>query len=118
MRKLREENQTHFIITFRDAEKLLDKKEQKNVTLSVKQINDSNLGLGFIRLSGFIFEENSLLIDPQTEKLRERFKNTKNLHLSIYNVVCIEEVGPKHGGLHFKNDKSKLHILPNRPSLS
>ncbi len=118
MRKFKEEDQTHFIITFRDVEKLLDKKEQKNITLNVKEISDSNLGLGFIRLSGFMFEESSFLIDPQTEKLRERFKHTKNLHLNIYNVICIEEVGPKHRGLRFKNDKSRLHILPNGPSLS
>ncbi len=108
-----EKNDTYFVVTYKDPEKLL---EQKNVTLKVKSISDSNLGLGFIRLSNFLFEEGALLIDPNTDKLKKRFKNTKSFHLNIYSIVSIEEVGMEHQGLYFKNDKSNLHILPTQPN--
>ena len=91
------------------------KKDPKNITLRVSDIRDSNLGLSFIRLAGFIFHDAlSSIVDPVAEKLKERFKSTKSLHLSIYSIVSIEEVGVNHTGLTFEKDKSNILVLSDR----
>jgi hypothetical protein len=35
----------------------------------------------------------------------------KSLHICIYNIISIEEVGEQAEGLKFQNDKSKLLLL-------
>jgi hypothetical protein len=35
----------------------------------------------------------------------------KTLHLSIYSIISIQEVGMEHKGLYFKKDKSNLVVL-------
>lgn len=99
---------SHYIVTYRDPENLT---EQKNITLRVKKISDSNLGLSFICLSQFIFESGPIILDPKADKLKIRFENTKSLHLSIYSIISIEEVGASHQGLNLK-DKSNLFVIP------
>ena len=93
-----------FVISYRDPE------DGKVVSLNAETIRDSSLGLSFIAISDFVFEK-SLVANPTQEKLKRRFENTKTLHISIYSVVSIEEVGRTHKGLKFKNDKSNLVVL-------
>jgi hypothetical protein len=101
-------NDTYFIVTYRDPENL---KELESITVKVKDIRDSSLGLGFISMSGFIFESKSLIVSPNDEKIRAKFEHIKSLHLSIHHIISIEEVGMEHDGLRFKKDKSNLLML-------
>lgn len=98
-----------YVITYKDP------KDGSLQTLKAKQICDSTLGLSFIAISQFIFNTSSILVDPEEESLRKRFEHIKTLHLSIYSVISIAEMGPDTPQLNFKNDKSNLVILPQIP---
>lgn len=103
--------ETYFIVTFRDQEK---SGSEKAMSVKVKTVTDSNLGLSFIRLSDFIFSGHSIVLDPTQEALKARFEKTKSLHLSLYQIISIEEVGSEHQGLTFDQDKNNLLTLPPR----
>ena len=99
-------NYTHFVITYRDPT------AEKTTSLRVKTIGDSPLGLSFVRVSDFVFDTSSLVVKPDEEALRKRLENVKSLHLSIYTIFSIEEVGEENTGLTFSKDKSNLFVLP------
>ncbi|MBF0312940.1 MAG: DUF1820 family protein [Oligoflexia bacterium] len=105
------EKKGHYIITYRDA------KNNKIVSLKAKSICDSNLGLSFVAISDFLFETSSTIINPVEDELKQRFEHTKALHISIYTILSIEEVGMDldHQGLSFKRDKHNLLVLPTDP---
>lgn len=98
-------NQHIYVVTYRDS------KDNSIVTLKARKIEDSSLGLTFIALSDFIFETSSLLINPEEEARQKRFENVKTLHLAIYSIISIAEMGTETPKLAFKNDKSNLVIL-------
>ncbi len=98
------EKKNHYIITFRDH------KENKVISLKCEEIKDSPLGLSFIAVSNFVFQSSLLVVNPAEEHLKQRYSNTKTLHLSIYNVLSIEEVGPEQN-LVFGKDRSNLLIM-------
>ncbi len=93
------------MVTYRDPT------QDKILTVKAKSISDSSLGLSFIRISDFLFESDSLLVKPDEEAMKKRFEDVKSLHLSIYTIISIEEIGKKHSGLRFQNDKSNLVVL-------
>ncbi len=95
-----------YVITYRDAEK------GEVITLKAKHIGDSSLGLSFICVSDFIFNLDGVVVNPTEEHLSKRFENIKSLHLGIYSVISIEEVGLEHKGLNFKRDRSNLVFFP------
>jgi len=97
---------TYFIISYRDPV------TEKHLTVKAGTVTDSSLGLSFIAISDFVFDQSALVVNPQEEDMKRRFAEVKTLHLSIYTVLSIEEVGPQHAGLRFKKDKSKLLVLP------
>lgn len=97
---------THFIVSYRDP---LD---SKLVELCANKVEDSELGLSFVAVSEFIFEDRSLVVDPAAEDLKRTFENVKTLHLSLYSILSIQEVGRKNRGLQFKQAKSNLVVLP------
>jgi len=101
----------YYIIEYRDQ-----KDGGKIVSLKVRKIEDSNLGLGFVRISEFFFNTDSLVLQPTEVQLQERFANVRSLHLSIYSIVSIEEVGPTHSGLKFKKSRSNLIAFPGDSS--
>lgn len=103
---------TYYLVTYRNPEKV---KELETISIKVKEIKDSTLGLGFISLSGFIFDSQSLIVSPIEDKLKAKFENTKSLHLSIHHIISIEEVGTQNKGLKFRSDKSNLYILSQDP---
>jgi hypothetical protein len=105
--KRSKKEKTHFVVTYRDPV------QDKNVSMRVEKVSDSSLGLSFIQLSGFIFETSNIVVNPDEEALAKRFENTKSLHLSIYSILSIEEVGLAHRGLAFESDKSNLVVLPS-----
>jgi hypothetical protein len=97
---------TFFRITYKEP------KEGKLVALKAKKIKDSSLGLTFIAISDFIFDTATLVVNPQEEALSKQYENVKSLHLSIYNIASIEEIGLEHEGLRFDKDRSNLVVLP------
>jgi hypothetical protein len=103
MAKKKEE--TFFLITYRDA------KDAKVLTLKAKTVTDSSLGLSFVAISDFVFDTQSVVINPEEEDQKRQFEGVKTLHLSIYAIISIEEVGENHKGLKFKKDKSNLVVL-------
>lgn len=98
-------NKTFYIINYKDP------KDNKTVALKAGKVSDSSLGLSFISVSDFIFDSGTLVVNPAEEDLKRRFEHVKTLHLSIYTILSIEEVGPDHNGLKFKKDKSNLVVL-------
>ncbi len=97
----------YFVVSYRDPI------EQKTISIKVNKVDDSPLGLSFIRISDFVFDSNSLVVNPDEENLKKRLENTRSLHLSIYTILSIEEVGHNQAGLQFKTDKSNLVVLPS-----
>lgn len=105
--------EVYFVVTYKDA------KEDKILECKAKTIKDSSLGLSFISISDFVFtNKNSVVVDPSEEYLQKRLENVKSLHLSIYSIVSIEEVGMSHKGLHFEKDRSNLVVLNSSSSKS
>ena len=101
----RKKEETMYLITYRKA------KDAKVVTLKAKTVTDSSLGLSFVAISDFLFDTKSVVINPEEEDQKRQFEGMKTLHLSIYSIVSIEEVGEEHKGLKFKKDKSNLVVL-------
>lgn len=97
--------ETFYLITYRNAG------DTKVLTLKARTVADSSLGLSFVAISGFLFDTTSIVINPEEEDQRRRFEGVKTLHLSIYHIISIEEVGLAHKGLKFKKDKSHLVVL-------
>ena len=97
-----------FIVTYRNPEK-----PTETIEVRVRNVEDSVLGIAFISLSDFVFGTQTGLINPRDEYAKKRFRNTKTLHLSIYNVVTIEEVGDENPGL--KLARKEGVVLPFKP---
>jgi len=109
----RKKEETMYLITYRNA------KDGKVVTLKAKTVTDSSLGLSFVAISDFMFDTKSIVINPEEEDQKRQFEGVKTLHLSIYSIISIEEVGEDHKGLKFKKDKSNLVVLsPEQPQRS
>ncbi len=105
-------SESHYIVTFRDPDKSAP---ERTSALKVRTITDSNLGLGFIRISDFIFAPKSgIVLDPSADALRVRYENTKSLHLGIHQLISVEEIGEEHKGLALAADRSNLINLPPR----
>jgi hypothetical protein len=81
------------------------------VTLRVKEVTDSALGPSFLCLSDFVFDSGRI-VDPKQEALQRRFEGTRRLHLNVFHIQSIEEVGLEHPGLTLEHDRSKLILLP------
>jgi len=96
---------TNFQVTYRDP------KDGSLTSLKVRRIDDSSLGLSFVALSDFVFETSGILVDPKMDAKKLEFENIQVLHLSIYSIVSIAEVGDHKEPLSFKHDKSNLLLL-------
>lgn len=94
-----------YVISYRDA------KSGKVAEIKAKTIKDSSLGLSFISISDFLFEESGLVVNPTDEQMKKHFEHVKSLNISIYTILSIEEVGAEHSGLRFEKDKSNLVVL-------
>lgn len=105
-------SESHYVVTFRDP----DKNTPERITsLKARTITDSNLGLGFICVSNFIFSSSSgIVVDPTSDALRARYEHTKSLHLGLHQILAVEEVGDEHPGLTLTTERSNLLNLPPR----
>lgn len=95
---------SHYVINYRDP------KSNEIVQIRARKIRDSSLGLSFVEVSDFLFDSGGLVIKPAEEQLRKRLEFVKSLHLSIYSILSVEEVGDIK--LTFKTDRSNLVALP------
>jgi|GEM_PF-1012297 hypothetical protein len=95
-----------FRVTYRDLV------ADKTITVKASVVEDSSLGLGFIRLAGFLFDSGGLVVDPGAEDLKRRLEDVKSLHLSIQCILSIEELGPRNKGLKLKAGRSNLMVMP------
>ena len=102
---------TYYVVTWRDPAK-----EGKVRSMKAKRIENSDLGPTFVCLSDFVFDTGGLIIDPEEEDLKSRFTDTKRLHLSIYNVLSVEERGRRHKGLQLDQDRAGVVFLPSGKS--
>ena len=82
-----------------------------NQSIKARSITDSSLGLSFICLADFVFEDHGILVNPDEEAKKLAFEDIKALHLSIYSIQSVAEVGAHKNNLSFKNDKSNLFVL-------
>jgi len=53
--------ETFYIITYRDPE------EKKVRTLKARAVADSSLGISFVAISDFVFDTDSLVVNPEEE---------------------------------------------------
>lgn len=95
----------YYAVTYRSPE------DAAVSTLEVRTVEDSDLGPGFICLSDFVWKQ-SRLANPTEEALKARFANTRRLHLSVFTILSIAEIGSDHPGLELEDDRSNLVILP------
>lgn len=93
---------------------LKDPKNGEILVLKAKDVVDSSLGLSFVSIKNFIYSKNTLVVDPIEEQLQKRFENVKSLHVSIYSIISIEEIGDENRGLKFEKDKSNLIVMPTQ----
>lgn len=107
----KEPQKTHFIVSYRDAQ------DGKITELRANKVQDSELGLTFVSVSDFIFENRSVVVDPAAEDLRRKLEDVKTLHLSLYSILSIQEIGRSNKGLQFKQPKSNLVVLPGASAL-
>jgi hypothetical protein len=99
---------THFVVTYRDP------KNEDIATIKARTVTDSTLGLSFVAISDFVFDSASRLVNPEEEAMRSRLAHVRSLHLSIYAILSVEEVGVEHEGLVFRHDRSNLVVLPQQ----
>ncbi len=102
----KKETRSYYSIQFRDP------KDGSIVALKARRIEDSSLGLSFVRLSDFFFDTSSVVVQPTELQLEKRFQDVQSLHLSIYSIISIEERGEKNSGLKFRKTKSNLIAFP------
>lgn len=103
-------DKTYYLVNYRDP------RDGGHQSLKAKKIKDSSLGLSFVSISDFVFDENSILVNPEEEAKKLELENVKTLHLSIYSILSISEIGAHKKDLSFKNDKSNLLVLTNEPA--
>jgi hypothetical protein len=105
-------NFDYFLIRYRDP------KDGTVIALKARRIEDSSLGLSFIRVSQFFFETSSVVVQPTEVQMQDRFARVKSLHLSIYSIISVEEIGDtgarpqRRSNLKFKKTKSNLIAFP------
>jgi hypothetical protein len=99
---------TYFVVSWRDPSQ-----DNKVRSLKARRIEDSDLGPTFVCLSDFVFDTGGLVIDPEEEDMKSRFADTKRLHLSIYNVLSIEERGRRNPGLQLDQERDSVVFLPS-----
>ncbi|MCJ8275881.1 MAG: DUF1820 family protein [Bdellovibrionales bacterium] len=101
----KKDDKSCFLIDYRDP------KDGLAVSVKARKVEDSTLGISFVAISDFVFDTDSILVNPEEEAKKLKFENIETLHLSIYSILSIAEIGENNKGLEFKNDKSNLLVL-------
>jgi hypothetical protein len=67
--------------------------QSKVYELYCKKVTGSDLSYGFIEIAELVFEtDDSVLIDPTEERLREEFADVEVLHIPMHAVIRVEQV--------------------------
>lgn len=100
-------DQSLFRVTYRDVT------TDKFVVIKVRRISDSSLGPAFVEMSDFVFDADSLIVNPQEEEMKEHFSAVRRMHLAIYHIVSVEELGAGRSGLKLQRGKTNVVVLPH-----
>lgn len=80
--------------------------------LFCEKVSGSDLSYGFVEVSRLIFEsDDSVVIDPTEERMREEFEDVEVLHLPMHSVIRIEQV-KKRGTCVIRDSKSGEKVTP------
>ncbi|RFF26831.1 MULTISPECIES: DUF1820 family protein [unclassified Wenzhouxiangella] len=80
--------------------------------LYCRKVAGSDLSYGFVEISELVFEtDDSVVIDPTEERLREEFADVEVLHLPMHSVIRVEEV-KKRGTAAIRDSKSGEKVTP------
>jgi hypothetical protein len=80
--------------------------------LFCRKVVGSELSYGFVEVSGLVFEaDETVVIDPTEERLREEFEDVEVLHLPMHSVIRIEQVR-KRGSAVIRDSKSGEKVTP------
>ncbi|MFU8830994.1 MAG: DUF1820 family protein [Wenzhouxiangella sp.] len=86
--------------------------QAKVYELYCDKVSGSDLSYGFIELSGLVFEgDDSVVIDPTEERLREEFADVEVLHIPMHAVIRVEQV-KKRGPCVIRDSKSGEKVTP------
>ncbi len=97
-------------ITFRDVA------EDKFVTIKARRIAESTLGPAFVEVSDVFFDDGKLIVNPQEEALRDRFNQIQRLHVAIYHIAIIEELGTGTARLKLPRSKDGANVVILEPA--
>jgi hypothetical protein len=102
-------NDGFYSVTYRSPE------DGQITTIKARSVGDSDLGPGFVCLSDFVFDTSSRLLNPTEEAVRKRFENVRRLHLNVFAIQSIAEMGTDHPGLQLDpTDRPNVVVLPPR----
>ena len=80
--------------------------------LFCKKVAGSDMAYGFVEISDLVFEsDDSVVIDPTEERLREEFADVERIHLPMHAVIRVEEV-QKRGTCAIRDSKSGEKVTP------
>lgn len=80
--------------------------------LYCRRVIGSELSYGFLQVSDLLFEtDDSVVIDPTEERLREEFEDVEVLHLPVNSVIRVEQVR-KRGSAVIRDSKSGEKVTP------
>lgn len=80
--------------------------------LFCEKVSGSDLSYGFVEISGLIFEgDESVVIDPTEERMREEFEDVEVLHVPMHAVIRVEQV-KKRGTCVIRDSKSGEKVTP------
>jgi hypothetical protein len=86
--------------------------QSKVYELYCRKVSGSELSYGFIEASELVFEpEDSLVIDPTEERLREEFADVEVLHIPMHSVIKVEQVR-RRGACAIRDSKSGEKVTP------
>ena len=94
--------------------KVIFHNHNKVYELFCRKVIGSEMAYGFVEISDLVFEtDESLVIDPTEERLREEFADVKRIHLPMHSVIRVEEVA-RRGNCAIRDSKSgeKVTQLP------
>lgn len=80
--------------------------------LFCNKVHGSDLSYGFIEIADLVFEgDESLVIDPTEERMRDEFSDVESMHIPAHSVVRVEKVR-KRGTCVIRDSHSGEKVTP------
>jgi hypothetical protein len=92
-----------FKVTFHNQGKVYE--------LFCEAVEGSGLSYGFMALSKLSFADNTVVIDPTEERMREEFADVEVLHLPNHAVIRVEQV-KQRGACVIRDRESGEKVMP------